>query len=436
VRRVGGAVLGVPFTPQGRRDLLYCCLGGPAGVAVCAGPLLGLMLAAAAALRDSVHYTLVALALVAVAFVAGGWVGRGQRWLLAQLAGADIPALPPFRPWQRPTRELGRRLTHRDTWRAAGCQAARLPVAAGQCGIAIVAVLALTDLAYPVFWLVGEAFFVKMSIPVAVPPPVPSPLDVQNLPESLLACAGGAAGIIAVTWLARALTLADVAVVSWVLGRGRSAARIHELERTRAAAVDDAAAAVRRIERNLHDGAQMRLAALAMNLGMAQEKLGGASGPAAEEARELLDAAHRNAVAALAELRDLAKGIHPPALDAGLPTALASLAASSPIPVLVNVVPGDRPAPAIESIAYFCATESLANAVKHSYANQVTITLSTGRGVIRLSVRDDGIGGASQRDGGGLAGLAQRVSTVDGHLTLSSPPGGPTTVTIELPLST
>jgi signal transduction histidine kinase len=216
--------------------------------------------------------------------------------------------------------------------------------------------------------------------------------------------------------------------------------RVSELERTRTLAVEDSAAALRRVERDLHDGAQMRLAALAMNLGMAREKLGDddhvvVARPDHATVRELLDAAHRNAVDALADLRDLARGIHPPALDNGLPSALATLAASSAIPASVTTEIGDRPAPAIETIAYFCAAELIANATKHSYANQIKINIYTERtGVLRLEVTDDGIGGADAAQGSGLAGLAQRVSTVDGRIDVSSPSGGPTTVSVELPL--
>jgi len=150
--------------------------------------------------------------------------------------------------------------------------------------------------------------------------------------------------------------------------------------------------------------------------------------------RELIDAAHRNAVDALADLRDLARGIHPPVLDNGLASALDSLAASSAIPASVTASIGQRPAPAIETIAYFCAAELIANATKHSFANQITINISTERaGVLRLDVGDDGIGGADPGKGSGLLGVERRLGTFDGILAVNSPPGGPTIVVIEVP---
>ena len=242
--------------------------------------------------------------------------------------------------------------------------------------------------------------------------------------------------MVAAAWLARGINTADRSLIRGLLGPTSMAERVSELERTRTLAVEDSAAALRRVERDLHDGAQMRLAALAMNLGMAREKLGeDDEQPEGATVRELIDAAHRNAVDALADLRDLARGIHPPVLDSGLASALATLAASSAIPASVTADIDPRPAPAIETIAYFCAAELIANATKHSYANQITIKISTERtGVLLLEVSDDGIGGADTARGSGLAGLVQRVSTVDGRIDVVSPAGGPTTVTVELPL--
>ena len=172
-----------------------------------------------------------------------------------------------------------------------------------------------------------------------------------------------------------------------------------------------------------------------MNLGMARKKLGdGGEVPDAAAVRELVDAALRGAKDALGELRNLARGIHPPVLDNGLADALASLTADSAIPVEVEVSIPVRPTPAIETIAYFCAAELLANAAKHSFANKIAIRAAGARDVLLLSVTDDGTGGADPARGTGLSGLTQRVAVVDGRLTITSPPGGPTKITVELPL--
>jgi signal transduction histidine kinase len=148
----------------------------------------------------------------------------------------------------------------------------------------------------------------------------------------------------------------------------------------------------------------------------------------------LVDTAHQGAKEAITELRDLARGIHPPVLDSGLPEALSALAARSAVPVALTTSIPRRPTPAIEAIAYFCAAELLANAAKHSAAAEVTIDAAEQGGVLRLRVLDDGRGGADPGRGSGLAGLRQRVRTVDGRMSVDSPQGGPTLVTVELPM--
>ena len=214
-----------------------------------------------------------------------------------------------------------------------------------------------------------------------------------------------------------------------------AAERARELQEKRARAVDQSAARLRRIERDLHDGAQVRLAALAMVLGEVTENLeqtdDGTGGDG--QIRMLVRAAHRNAIEALAELRDLARGIHPPALDRGLAAALCSLADTVSIPVDITVRTRERPSAAIEAIAYFCAAELLANITKHSGASRAAISVSDDQGGMLMTVTDNGSGGARPAAGGGLAGLRERVQTVDGHLGIDSPPGGPTSITIELP---
>jgi signal transduction histidine kinase len=210
-----------------------------------------------------------------------------------------------------------------------------------------------------------------------------------------------------------------------------AAERTQDLRAKRARAVEEFAAILRRIERDLHDGAQVRLTALAMTLGEIRENL--AERGDDEATLKLAVTAHQNAKDTLAELRDLARGIHPPVLDRGLEPALSVLAGTSAIPVTLNVAITARPSPAIEAIAYYCAAELLANAAKHSAASRVCLSVRERDSGLALAVTDDGRGGAHLAPGGGLAGLAERVQTVDGRLELASPPGGPTSITIELP---
>jgi signal transduction histidine kinase len=214
-----------------------------------------------------------------------------------------------------------------------------------------------------------------------------------------------------------------------------AAGRARELQDRRGRAVDDSAARLRRIERDLHDGAQVRLAALAMTIGEIKENLDEAAGKtgAGARTRMLAAAAHQNAKETLAELRDLARGIHPAVLDRGLGAALSVLAETSATPAELRVSIRERPSPAIEAIAYFCAAELLANVAKHSGASHAAISVSNQDGKIRMTVADDGAGEARLAPGGGLAGLLERVQTVDGRLAIDSPTGGPTSITIELP---
>ena len=240
------------------------------------------------------------------------------------------------------------------------------------------------------------------------------------------------------TWLA-VLPLAGAALIFWTVYRLQqdSVRRVRELEQSRAQLVDDSAARLRRIERDLHDGAQAQMVAVTMKLGLAVKKLGGITGGTGQadldRVLELVVAAHRGAKEAIAELRNLARGIHPPVLDQGLGIALTSLAARSDLPVELGIDLPERPSAAIETIAYFCAAELLTNVTKHSGARHATLEAVHVPGLLRVRVSDDGCGGARVEARGGLAGLAERIKTVDGRLQLSSPPAGPTVVTVELP---
>ena len=258
---------------------------------------------------------------------------------------------------------------------------------------------------------------------------------------------GGAAAVVAGLLLVPAALLAavgcaraDVALARLLLGASRTAAldrRVATLTTTRAAALDAADAERRRIERDLHDGAQQRLVALAVTLGMASAALEDDEG-ASPRARELVAAAHAESKAAVAELRDLARGIHPAVLtDRGLDAALSALAARCPVPVVVDVAPDatGRCSPTVEATAYFVVAEALTNVARHSGAARADVVVRRRGADLLLTVSDDGRGGASASAsaGSGLAGLAQRVAGVDGSLTVTSPPGGPTRLEVGLP---
>jgi signal transduction histidine kinase len=437
IRRVMGTILGAPLTRRTVRELLYCGFGGVAGV-------IGfwitiVMLALGLTISVSVLGTVIGLLVLNLALRLGRRLGALHRRLAWWLLRYRVEPPPKFQPGSGILNRLDKRLRDRAAWRGISYSLVKLPVAAAQLYTTAIACIGLVDITYPVVWLLFRNQPGGSLHPMGALNPIPfgGNFEVHSWPGTFPVALIGVVAVIAASWLARGVNAGDRWLVRSLLGPSSMAERVSELERTRTLAVEDSAAALRRVERDLHDGAQMRLAALAMNLGMAREKLGDDDDEHSDNAtvRELIDAAQRNAVDALADLRDLARGIHPPALDNGLPSALATLAASSAIPASVTASIDTRPAPAIESIAYFCAAELIANATKHSYANEIKINIYTERtGLLRLDVSDDGIGGADATRGTGLAGLAQRVSTVDGHLEVSSPPGGPTTVTAKLPL--
>ncbi|MEU7041700.1 sensor domain-containing protein [Streptomyces varsoviensis] len=425
------AVARAPFARRAWAEVAYCMAGavlGPVGFLLTA-----VLLVLGAALTLSLAGALVGVLLLAAAVALARASGGAQRALARGLLGERAPApAPPSHP--RAGGVLGRldaRLRGGDGWRAVAYVLVKLPVAVFGMSYALVWWLySLLGVAFPLCWMTG-----LVGGPMDVLPPVPgAQLRVDSYPSAVVAAAVGLAGVLAAPWLTRAVVAADLRLLRALLGPGRLDQRVRVLEETRALAVDDAAATLRRLERDLHDGAQVRLVALAMSLAMAKEKLGDAGPPPdAERARRLVDTAHRNAAEALAELRNLSRGLHPPVLDDGLPDALATLAARSAVPVALTVDVPVRPTPSIEAIAYFCAAELLTNAVKHGAARHIAIEAVQRGGRLRLRVADDGRGGARPVAGGGLAGLAQRVRTVDGALTVASPRGGPTEVAVDLP---
>lgn len=296
--------------------------------------------------------------------------------------------------------------------------------------------------------LAGTVTLVLISVSVAL---AALPLYASHLPQRHLALPFGPgvevswwlvvigwAGMTVVPLVARGLVTVDVSLARWLLGPSSGeqvvalCQRVETLTLTREATVDSVELERRRIERDLHDGPQQRLVAIAMDLGMARAKL--AKDPAG--ARELLDRAHSSAKEAITEMRQVARGIHPPVLtDRGLDAALSALAARSPIPVTVQVDVTTRPQPTVEAIAYFCVSEALTNVAKHSRATSARVDVARADGRVVVTVTDDGVGGADPARGTGLVGLRDRVAAVDGTITVSSPTGGPTVLTVRLPES-
>jgi signal transduction histidine kinase len=225
-----------------------------------------------------------------------------------------------------------------------------------------------------------------------------------------------------------AILLVHYLIVRFVSPQVEMTERIETLTVTRTAAINAQEAELRRIERDLHDGAQARLVALGMTIGMAEQKL--ATDP--DGARQLLAEARGGAREALVELRDLARGIHPPVLqDRGLEAAVRELAVRSPLDVHI-VAATDRLPPAVESAAYFVVAEALTNASKHADPTRIDVRLERNGGHLSVEIVDDGRGGADP-EGAGLSGLRKRVEALDGTLRVASPAGGPTIVRAEMP---
>ena len=422
--------LRAPFTALALRRLVFCVAGVVSAATILALPAIvpaagGLILWATGAMAKRnapvvapvflVLFPLTIALLVVLAAPIGRAVGAVHRSLAERLLDEHVDA------------------AERPGWRAVGYALLKVPLAIPEGYGAFCYVFGLVNLSYPVWWPLFRNHPAGTRLgPVWALTPFGA-IGTRTLAGTFLVAAAGLAMLLVAPWLMRAGTTLDLAAMRRLLGPRRLAERVRELQVSRARAIDDAAAMMRRLERDLHDGAQIRLATLAMNLGMATEKLG-ADGPPPDlaQARELVALAHRGAKVALADLRDLVRGIHPPVLDNGLGDALATLATSSAIPVAVKVELSGRPAPAIETIAYFCAAELLANAAKHSRATRVGLgVVRSGEG-LTLSVEDDGGGGANPA-GPGLSGLARRIAVVDGRLRVHSPAGGPTRVEIELP---
>jgi len=257
--------------------------------------------------------------------------------------------------------------------------------------------------------------------------------SVDSFSDGLLCLPQGAvilaAGLSVAPWLRRV----DAHFARLFLAPTRAAElrlRVTQLTVTRADTVDAQAAELRRIERDLHDGVQARLVSLSMVIGLADELVD--RNPA--EARKLLGEARESSGAALVELRHLVRGIHPPVLaERGLGGAVGALALGLPVPITVDLDLPGRPDAPVESAAYFAVAETLTNMIRHSRARAGSVSLRHAHGVLTMVVTDDGAGGADPGAGTGLRGIERRLAAFDGTMAVSSPPGGPTVVTMEVP---
>jgi signal transduction histidine kinase len=253
---------------------------------------------------------------------------------------------------------------------------------------------------------------------------------VDSLPAYLLLSAGGLITLYLLGWLMLGLGRGHVWLARVLLAPTERERRVGQLERARADVVDDSAATLRRVERDLHDGTQARLITVAMALARAEEHFASSD---VTRGRELVSDALANTKDTLTELRDLVRGIRPPALDLGLGEAVQTLAARNPIPVDVAVDLAARPSIGVETMAYFCVAELLANVSRHSGASHGSVRINGDAAQLRITVEDNGSGGATVGNGTGLTGLRDRLAMLDGRLEIDSPAGGPTVVTVVVP---
>ena len=276
--------------------------------------------------------------------------------------------------------------------------------------------------------VVGGVAFLVPVISRAVPPPA-FPGNTKPV-LAVIGCAMIATGVAAAPWLLRGYGLLAARVLA-PSGQAELALRVRHLSQTRTEALDTGAAEIRRIERDLHDGAQARLVAMGMTLDAAGQIMD--TNP--DAARALLAEARDSSVKALAELRALVRGIHPPVLaDRGLTDAVQALTLDTPLRIhLASDLYGARPPAPVESAAYFAVSELLANVSKHAQARETWIDIRHTDGMLRIGVADNGHGGADPTRGSGLRGIERRLTAFDGILAISSPPGGPTAVTMEIP---
>jgi signal transduction histidine kinase len=320
--------------------------------------------------------------------------------------------------------------TRRDlTWSAVNATVGWLIAALSAIAVVAGFLLIASGLSRQVGTSSSQAFTAKPGSP-SLPNPVVMHVHSGGAPLQILAgLALATLGVAIAPWALRGHAILARTLLA-PTGQAELSQRVYHLTQTRTETIDSGAAEIRRIERDLHDGAQARLVAVGMTLGAAEDLIG----TSPDAARALLTEARTASAQALAELRNLVRGIHPPVLaDRGLADAIRALALDSGLRVEVAADLAGRPQPPVESAAYFAVCELLANVSKHASTRQAWIDLHYERGMLRVDVADNGAGGADPAGGTGLRGIERRVAAFDGILALNSPAGGPTVVTLEIP---
>jgi signal transduction histidine kinase len=423
-----------PWSPRAWRQALYLAAGIPAQLLV-AVPFAICVRAIVGPAYSSNHPVRVLLALLVTlgALLFGlPLLTLMQRQRLRATAGVAIPPHPPGRYLWGSPRAIVSAARSQAVWRQACYHFLAAPALAGAAIVAIGTWLA--SLVYLFVYAYGWGLSAGSMLHRGLyPDPSATHLPrILGLPVDAWLTLAGVAGLLAAPWLTAGVQALDVRAARALLGPSRTSElehRVEQLAETRAGVVDAADAERRRLERDLHDGTQQRLVSLAINLGMARAQVS-----TAEEARQAIADAHEEAKSALAELRDLIRGLHPAVLeDRGLDAALSGVTARMPIPVRLTVDLPRRPAPVIEAVAYFVVSEGLANIVKHAQASQAEVVVSRAGDRLHIIVSDDGVGGADPSRGTGLTGLAKRAASVDGTFEIVSPPDGPTLLTVDLP---
>ncbi|HYZ67914.1 MAG TPA: sensor domain-containing protein [Mycobacterium sp.] len=365
--------------------------------------------------------TVIGIPLVALVVMSGRAWNRLYR-SLARLTDVTIDAPPPFVRPAGPLQTVVAALTDGVGWRSLGFLALQA-VLMTPIGYLVIVGIAMSGalVISPIAWAALGEPFVTFGEPV------------DSLPIYLLLSAGGLLTLYCLGWAMLGLGRAHTWLARALLGPTARERRVSQLEHARAGVIDDSAATLRRVERDLHDGTQARLITVAMALARAEEHFASSD---VTRGRELVSDALANTKDTLTELRDLVRGIRPPALDLGLGEAVQTLAARNPIPVDVAVDLTTRPSIGVETMAYFCVAELLANVTRHSGASQALVRIHGNADELRIIVGDNGSGGAEVGNGSGLTGLRDRLAMLDGRLEIDSPPGGPTVVTVVVPPGT